>query len=112
MVYAPALNGYIGKPPALCPATSRFSTTAHGSPSTVCQSDSILRDFGPLRAFFPQVMATARTRCTVKALPWVVVKKRLVTERLARHLQNDPVRAAGYTKAALLLAAIPFVTLP
>ena len=49
--------GLTGKPPA---ATSRFSTTAYGSPLAVCQPDSILRDFGPLRAFFSQVMETAR----------------------------------------------------
>ena len=52
-------------------------------------------------------MVVARTRRKVEGLPWGATKKIVAGVMLRGYISTDPVKAAAYTAAALMLEAVP-----
>ena len=69
----------------------------------MCQPGLSLRDPGPIRGVAHAVIATARTRRTVKGVQSGVANKLLVTGHIMRDLPKYPVKKATYTTVTLLL---------
>eukprot|EP00904_Undaria_pinnatifida_P000254 jgi/Undpi1/10229/HiC_scaffold_28.g12682.m1 len=57
--------------------------------------------------FLNRFMVVARTRRKVEGLPWGATKKIVAGVMLRGYISTDPVKAAAYTAAALMLEAVP-----
>ena len=57
--------------------------------------------------FFNRFMVVVRTRRKVEGLSWGATKKSVAGVMLRGYISTDPVRAAAYTAAALMLEAVP-----